>query len=167
MSLPVSLCADWICMSVCRFYNRGKCNWGSNCRYLHVESKSIKVCRFFNKGKCKLGQACHYLHVIRTASNMPLKITLNAKAPMKTVDKYPYQCSCCNGTGKCPSDDPKYQDEDCGWCDGRGSSDKPQPNAPPSKVVDCPYCKGKGNDYENVFDPFQKCYYCNGSGTII
>jgi len=60
----------------CRFFQRGYCRYGDDCRYSHDESAPISVpkfgvlphprsatpCRFFQKGFCRYGEQCKFAH---------------------------------------------------------------------------------------------------------
>jgi CCCH-type zinc finger len=45
---------------ICRFYQKGRCNRGSSCRYSHTGFRA--VCRFYAIGRCKKGDECEYKH---------------------------------------------------------------------------------------------------------
>ncbi|KAF2112896.1 hypothetical protein BDV96DRAFT_601715 [Lophiotrema nucula] len=60
----------------CAFYQRGSCNKGVSCQFLHegiVEtppssevSRSETICKFFLKNACSKGDACPYKHSFDT-----------------------------------------------------------------------------------------------------
>ena len=75
---------------ICRFYQRGKCNFGNNCHFQHQERKLVDntqtPCRYFSQsgiipiyfqlkyiftfnkftdlGNCRFGEKCRFLHAI-------------------------------------------------------------------------------------------------------
>ena len=45
----------------CHFFIQGKCKFGDNCKYPHMEEIK-QPCSFFAKGTCKFGDNCKYQH---------------------------------------------------------------------------------------------------------
>jgi hypothetical protein len=56
----------------CIFFQRGRCNKGDQCTFLHVNDSTIKppTCQFFLKGQCHKGEQCVYSHAIREGQAM-------------------------------------------------------------------------------------------------
>lgn len=51
--------------SVCKFFRKGKCKYGDECRFIHnnhVEEKTSSACKFFVRGNCKYGDGCRFIH---------------------------------------------------------------------------------------------------------
>ena len=58
----------------CNFFQKGNCNKGDNCQFLHGDSdmnagnqmggpnKVNKQCGFYASGKCRKGENCEYIH---------------------------------------------------------------------------------------------------------
>eukprot|EP00795_Rhopilema_esculentum_P005978 gene5978-11340_t len=51
---------------LCKFYQRGHCKFGSQCRFLHAygedRQQPMDTCSFFLKGNCRYGANCHFMH---------------------------------------------------------------------------------------------------------
>jgi len=59
---------------VCSYFQKGKCNKGDRCEFLHENNtnpygnvnassgSTPKVCQYFQKGKCNKGDRCEFLH---------------------------------------------------------------------------------------------------------
>lgn len=50
---------------VCYSFQRGECNRGDACRYLHEaqERKRTGICYSYQRGECRRGDGCRFLHV--------------------------------------------------------------------------------------------------------
>jgi hypothetical protein len=71
---------------VCYSFQRGECNRGDDCRYLHETQETqgrrkTSVCYSFQRGECNRGDDCRYLHETtqRRARELP---------PERYVSKY-------------------------------------------------------------------------------
>ena len=46
-------------MKICKFYVKGNCRDGENCKFLHIDG----ICKhFYFNGKCKFGNKCKLVH---------------------------------------------------------------------------------------------------------
>ncbi|KAJ7325359.1 hypothetical protein OS493_029908 [Desmophyllum pertusum] len=53
--------ADRKANGFCRYYIRGECREGDNCRFSH-DSKDVPVCHYYQEGRCLFGKDCWYNH---------------------------------------------------------------------------------------------------------
>ncbi|XP_065842102.1 uncharacterized protein [Oscarella lobularis] len=60
--LPTSLYDARKTWKPCKFFLKGNCRYGRDCKFLHDDAKPHKTCNFFLKGTCRNGPDCKFLH---------------------------------------------------------------------------------------------------------
>jgi hypothetical protein len=59
----------------CQHYLKGKCKFGDNCKYVHVDAQpKQQICRNYvrNNGYCSYGKSCNFVHVLKLESPLNL-----------------------------------------------------------------------------------------------
>jgi hypothetical protein len=78
--------------SICKFFLKGKCKYGDECRFIHnnpVEEKTSSACKFFVRGNCKYGYGCRFIHnnLVKGKKDITLPVSIDPieKALIKSM----------------------------------------------------------------------------------
>ncbi|KAJ3126866.1 hypothetical protein HK098_007070, partial [Nowakowskiella sp. JEL0407] len=59
---PINRSAAANYTQVCKFFQRGNCQRGTNCPLKHIRNEKTVVCKHWLRGLCKKGDLCEFLH---------------------------------------------------------------------------------------------------------
>lgn len=86
----------------CKFFLKGHCRYGRDCKFLHGDAKPHKTCNYFLKGTCRNGPDCKFLHDSHGKLDQPDSgsIYIDGRRPNETAIPVPLYLRYVCGRGK-------------------------------------------------------------------